>query len=388
MDGRVKILITGDLCLCGDIEGGILNNPQFDPFDGIRSLLGEDDLLVANVECVISGLGERRVKYGTLRADPEIVEKIRRLDVAILGNNHISDFGNEAAQDTRRRLEKAGITTTGWGNSLAEALEPGIVERNGIRVGFLSFSCLSTNGLNYATPVSPGVAPISTKVMRSALRAARPKCDVLVVYMHWGNEFEHEPVVDQLRVARRAIDWGADIVVGCHVHVVQTYEEYRGRWIFYGLGTFLFPDVEWREMRLDGTMECGVEKMEGRSRQSLAVKFSLHTGSLSPTVELVGIQPFMFGDDLTPHAIALDGLTFDLNALNRKQARYVRLNRRKLEGKQEIQYKTFFYYCDFIHRYGSPPFHKDAIVGPYLRRMRQGMHRYKRRLFHLFRKGL
>ncbi len=368
MDGSVQILIIGDLCLAGEVEHLAQSDPRYDPFGGIRPLLSEDDLLVANIECATSSLGEPKVKYATLRADPGVVERLDRLDVGVLGNNHIGDFGDEAAQDTLQTLERAGIATVGWGNSLSEAMEPRIVERCGVSIGFLAFSCLSTNGRNYATPESPGVAPISTKLLHQAILRTKPICDVLVTYMHWGNEHEHEPVVDQLRVARRAIDWGADIVVGCHAHVVQTYEEYRGRWIFYGLGNFLFSDFCWRMTQVDGTVESGIQKQKPENRESLAVKFTLDSSGSSCSVEQAEIYPLMFGNDLIPRRIGIEELTFDLNKLNRKQARYVKFNRHRLEGNQEICYETSFHSCYFAHKYSSCAFDRKRAIGDRLRR--------------------
>lgn len=362
MDGRVQILIIGDLCFAGEVEHLAQSDPRYDPFGGIRPLLREDDLLVANIECATSWLGEPKVKYATLRADPGLVDRLDRLDVGVLGNNHIGDFGDEAAQDTRQTLEQAGIATVGWGNSLSEALKPNIIERGGVRIGFLAFSCLSTNGRNYATPDSPGVAPISTKLLHQAILRTKPICDVLITYMHWGNEHEHEPVVDQLRVARRAIDWGADIVVGCHAHVVQTYEEYRGRWIFYGLGNFLFSDVCWRKTHVDGTVESGIQKQKPENRESLAVKFTLDVSGSSCSVEQTEIYPLKFGNELIPCRIGIEEMTFDLNKLNRKQARYVKFNRHRLEGDQEICYETSFHRCYFVHKYSSCAFNRERAI--------------------------
>ena len=366
MDKRMNILFLGDLCLSGNVERNVLNNPKYDPFDGIRHLLREDDLLVANIECATSSLGEPKVKYATLRADPGVVERLDRLDVGVLSNNHIGDFGDEAAQDTRQTLEQADIETVGWGSSLFEAIRPNIIERGGVRIGFLAFSCLSTNGQNYATPDSPGVAPISTKLMRQAILSAKRNCDVLVTYMHWGNEYEHEPVVDQLRVARRAIDWGADIVVGCHAHVVQTYEYYRGRWIFYGLGNFLFSDVRWGNTQVDGNVESGM-KQKHENRESLAVKFTMDGSGSSCSVEQTEIYPLMFGNDLIPRRIGMEELTFDLNKLNRKQARYVKFNSHRLEGNQEICYETTFHSSYFVHKYSSCAFDREWAIGDSLR---------------------
>jgi len=390
MGKSMNIIVLGDLCLCGDVERNVLNNPQYDPFDGIRHLLGEDDLLVANIECATSSLGEPKVKYATLRADPGVVERLDRLDVGVLGNNHIGDFGDEAAQDTRQTLERAGIATVGWGSSLFEAIRPNIIERGGVRIGFLAFSCLSTNSRNYATPDSPGVAPISTKLLHQTILRAKPSCDVLVIYLHWGNEYEHEPVVDQLRVARRAIDWGADIVVGCHAHVIQTYEQYEGRWIFYGLGNFLFPDVRWQKNLVDGRVESGIEThlVKPETRESLAIKFAIRATGGGPTVELASIKLLAFGEDFVPRPVSMDALSFDLDALNCRMAKYVRRYQLKLKGDKEIKYQTWYDGYYFCHWYLLPPFHKDVTVKKTLRRMIQVILRYIRRILRTFCKVL
>ncbi len=76
--------------------------------------------------------------------------------------------------------------------------------------------------------------------------------DFIVVYSHWGYEYEHEPNIIQRQLAHEFIDAGADLVVGSHPHVIQSSEVYRDKHIYYSLGNLIF-DQYWEE-----SVRCGL----------------------------------------------------------------------------------------------------------------------------------
>jgi poly-gamma-glutamate synthesis protein (capsule biosynthesis protein) len=76
-----------------------------------------------------------------------------------------------------------------------------------------------------------------------AISEARRKADFVFVSFHWGVEFSHRPTATQMKIARFCIDQGADAVIGCHPHVLQGIEIYKGRPIFYSLGNFIFDQA-------------------------------------------------------------------------------------------------------------------------------------------------
>lgn len=352
MSDASRIWLVGDISLAGDVEEAAKAVPGYDPWVRLRGTLG-GGLVIGNVECVLAAEGDPIPgKYAHLRAESQGVQQLARLDVAVLANNHVSDFGEAAAEQTKHHLESAGITTVGYGANIDEASQPLVIERSGVRVGLMAFSCLSTNGLNYATPDGPGVAPLSMAILRSRLASVRPRVDCLLVYLHWGVEYCHFPTADQMRLARRAIDWGADAVIGVHPHVVQGYERYRSGHIFYSLGNFLFADVPWQSMAPDGRIHRGVKTMEKSNRQSLAVCMSFHRGSQRVGLDLEKVLPVEFDAQFVPAPISRESLTFDLDDVNRQIWRYAKRHWKSLAGEAEIEYRAVcqggfvaYYYC-------------------------------------------
>src|SRR5438093_9934988 len=91
-----------------------------------------------------------------------------------------------------------------------------------------------------ATGYLPGVAIDSSEALEADIMRLREKVDRIVVTVHWGVPYQREPSEDDVAKARFAVDCGADVVIGHHSHIVQPFEVYRGRPIFYGVGNFAF----------------------------------------------------------------------------------------------------------------------------------------------------
>ncbi len=100
-----------------------------------------------------------------------------------------------------------------------------VVEKNGIKIGFVGFHEFSYVGLDNVL---------------AEIDRLRPTVDVLIVSPHWGVEYQKEPTSSMRKNARLFIDHGADAVIGAHPHVVGNIDEYQGKKIFYSLGNFAF----------------------------------------------------------------------------------------------------------------------------------------------------
>ncbi len=227
-DGRVRFLAVGDLLLTRRVERAITSkgDPSW-PFRELTAVLGAVDFTFANLE---SPLKPDTPLEGLLAA---------RLLALNLANNHIMDGGLEGLLRTRERLTEAGIQTTGVGHDLERAWEPAIVTVRGVTIGFLGASYTSKNSSRLVR--LPYVARIDQRSeLRGALRSLRKKVDFMVATMHAGTEYIRFPVAEQIQFAHTAIEHGADLVVGTHPHVVQRVARYRGRYIFYSLGNFVF----------------------------------------------------------------------------------------------------------------------------------------------------
>jgi poly-gamma-glutamate synthesis protein (capsule biosynthesis protein) len=187
-------------------------------------------------------------------------------NVITLAGNHIWDMGTHGIEDTVNGLRKLGIAVTGGGMNIDEARKPAIIERNGTRFGFLSYNCVGTMG-QWATNLKPGCAyiriishyemtganpggppdvytfaePVSLKNMVDDIRKLRPLCDVLVVAFHKGVlGYPDKLAMYDQQVSYAAIDAGADLIIGHHAHILKGIEHYKGKFIFHGLGHFIF----------------------------------------------------------------------------------------------------------------------------------------------------
>jgi hypothetical protein len=366
VDLAVRILVLGDLCLSGAPESIILSNPDYDLWAGIRLLAGEDAVVVANFESALTDHGEPQpFKWATLRARSTCVTSLDFLHVAVLGNNHVADFGDVGVEDTLIGLRNAGILTVGYGTNLAAAMEPAVVERNGHRLGVITLCCPTTNPEKLATHTSSGTVPLGRETLRQSISRARAEVDALLVYLHWGAEQCHDPIPDQMRIARHAIDAGADAVVGSHAHVIQGYEQYQGKWIFYGLGNFLFGRVETQQSLPDGTMLWGWQEQGPPNRQSLVVSFSLDSFDKDCPLKLEAVQSVAFGNDFVPRPIETEELTINLDTLNRRIERYGSTYAGWLRSEAEPVLQTKIVNGKMAFFYSQNPISDD---NPYLRR--------------------
>ncbi len=234
----VRMAWLGDVMLA-DGPGRLIRRGG-NPFAPTARALADADVRVANLECVVATVGKALDKPWTFRAHPRVLPLLKRhVDVVSLANNHSGDFGPDAFADMLKRLEKAGLPYFGGGRDLRQAHQPLIIERKGIRIALLAYDEMFPRSFE-AGPTWPGVAWSEDQQVAFDIRQARLKADVVIPYMHWGQEHEPKAHARQRQLARLMIDAGADAVVGTHPHVVQDVERYRGKPIFYSLGNFVF----------------------------------------------------------------------------------------------------------------------------------------------------
>lgn len=180
------------------------------------------------------------------------------IDLVALANNHSTNYGEGAFKDTLKTLSANNIAYVGGGNNIDEARALRILEINGVSFGFLNYN--SINGSINARDDQAGVAFVRLKPSYTEdseddidrilqdIYYARSKCDVLVIIMHWGVEYQGATPT-QVRLAHAFIDNGVDIVIGTHPHVAQPVELYKGKLIAYSLGNFVFDQMQSADTR-------------------------------------------------------------------------------------------------------------------------------------------
>ena len=254
MSPAVTVLAVGDIMLVLGMTRLLRQHGADYPFQQVRPFLTRADVLLGNLEAPFTTRNEptpyksissvRARRDYILRADPRWAQALvtAGFDVVGLANNHMMDYREGGLFDTLSTLDRLGIACAGAGKSLDEARRPAIVERKGMRLALLSYSCILPIG-SVATRTRAGIAPArgagTEEMIRADLRAAREQSDLVIVSIHWGKQLALYPDRFQQRLGRSLIDWGADVVIGHHPHVLQGIEVYRRKVIAYSLGDFV-----------------------------------------------------------------------------------------------------------------------------------------------------
>lgn len=239
---EITIAAVGDLMLGGRAEPFLREFGPDYPFTDVMPFLSRADVVVGNLESSIStrGIAVENKKF-TLRAGPIAALALKKAGVRVvtLANNHSMDFGPLALRDTLEVLDQNGILSTGAGMDLDDARSPAVLKVKGKTIAFLSYS-LTFPLEFFASAGRPGTAPGYAEFVKSDIEKARTSADLVVVSFHWGAELMTAAKDYQIELGRKAIDWGADLVLGHHPHVLQELEVYHDRLIAYSLGNFVF----------------------------------------------------------------------------------------------------------------------------------------------------
>lgn len=202
-------------------------------FAGVAELLAGYDAVVGNLEGTITGnasLSQQDPSVLRFTFDERFARLLKRIGVTAvsLANNHALDFYDAGYRQTVSHLDAAGILH--FGTPLNSEDLSAAISLKGKSI------CL----VGYHELFRPDPAGVFAEIGR-----IRPACDRVVLFAHWGEEYEHSPTVRQQELAHAFVDAGADAVIGAHPHVVEPLEIYKNKAIFYSLGNFIF-DQGWR----------------------------------------------------------------------------------------------------------------------------------------------
>lgn len=219
---------------------GIIDDVDL-PFAGVRDLLAESDVVVANLECPLTTRQRRYNNDVCYAASPNYAAALERAGIHVVSfaNNHCFDYGEGGFEDTLSALCLAGVGAIGAGPTLEKARAPLVLERGNHRIAFLAYSMIGAPHI-FATADESGVVPFNPLVVAEDLSRAKRDADIAVVCVHWGKENDDAPSHRLVELAHDCIDVGADVVYGHHPHVPGAIEVYKGRPIFYSLGNFIF----------------------------------------------------------------------------------------------------------------------------------------------------
>lgn len=245
---NVSIAVTGDVMFARNMAGVLSMDSS--PFSGVSDVTSNVDLLLINFENAATTSSDALKGDVPLKCDPSYVPLARANNVTVAGlaNNHVYDYGHTGMEDTIKYLKDANITPLGAGNSEDEAHQAVVKEVNGRKITILNymdsenFAEYPYEVLPYANGSNPGYSAYDSADAQKQI-AENNDSDLIIAYMHFGNEYSVSPNDNQVKIAHELIDYGADVVIGSHPHVTHGMEMYKGKPIFYSLGNFIFDQA-------------------------------------------------------------------------------------------------------------------------------------------------
>lgn len=259
---EVSISFLGDIMLDRGVKTSVYKNYGGD-FNYLFKNLGElktDDITFANLEGPVSDVGNNVGSKYSFRMEEKVLEALKgaSFDIVSFANNHVGDWNVAAFKDTLANLTAKQIPFVGAGENTADASEVKIIEKNGVRVGFLGFSDVGPAWMKVGENKA-GILLANDPNRLEYIKNAKTKVDVLVVSYHWGDEYK--PFNERQKLlAESSIDAGASVVVGHHPHVMQDTVKYKNGLIIYSLGNAVFDQYFSEATMKGGLVNVVVDK--------------------------------------------------------------------------------------------------------------------------------
>jgi len=237
----IELVAVGDVMLARGVGKKIREFGPNYPFRKIQEIISQADIAFCNLECAVSPDATGKSKGNVFCVKPADAKGLSYagFDVVSLANNHMFDCEKKGILSTMEFLTKEKIRFAGAGKTTAEAIRPAIFDVRNIRVGFLAFCAYPMDWINLEED-DPAIAFYDSTIAIEAVSELKKKADVVVVSMHWGDEYKKLPNSSQINIAHQLIDAGADLILGHHPHVTQKIDMYKDGLIAYSLGNFVF----------------------------------------------------------------------------------------------------------------------------------------------------
>jgi poly-gamma-glutamate synthesis protein (capsule biosynthesis protein) len=259
-DKRVHVTAAGDNLIHYSVYknaeqlAGPGENFDFKPlYENVKDIIQAADVAVLNQETIISESNEIRGANGgalLFNSPPEVADAVIDLgfDVFTMANNHLLDFGADALEESIRfwnkKAEENDLTVLGAYLNQEDADDIRIREVNGVKIAFLAYA-EHINGFEFpeGSPLRV-VMNYEEDVIERQIKEAKEKADAVIVSAHWGVEDTHLVSDDRIELANKMVNWGADVILGCHTHTAETMEwitrdDGSKGFVYYSMGNFI-----------------------------------------------------------------------------------------------------------------------------------------------------
>ena len=240
---KLSLIMVGDALLHSSLYRDGYNNGTYNftsQLELIKPIVQNYDLAFYNQESILGGTELGLSDYPTFNSPKEFGDAMidAGFNLVSLANNHTLDRGEKAVISSCNYWKTKDVLTAGSYTSNEEANEIKIKEKNGIKYTLLAYT-YGTNGI----PVPQGkdylVNIYSDEKVKNDIEKVRDKVDVLLVSMHWGNEYQTEPTAEQKRQAEYLSSLGVDIIIGTHPHIIEPITYINDTLVIYSLGNFI-----------------------------------------------------------------------------------------------------------------------------------------------------
>ncbi|NJD01872.1 MAG: CapA family protein [Ruminiclostridium sp.] len=280
----LKLMAVGDIML-GRSVGKRLEKTKdgYDTaFSDVSGLLNHGDIVFANIEAPITESlhSLNKEKNIILKSSPISIDALESagFNLFSLANNHMLDYYDTGLFDTMNLLDNNGLKYSGAGKNLEDARKPAIIEKNGIRIGLLSYTDMAqyifagNPSISFAAETGKaGVAPRIYEYISEDISKLREQVDLVAISLHWGVEESFTVTPEQVEFAHKLLDEGADMILGHHPHQFQGIEIYKGKPILYSMGNFIFDQNDPENMETF-IVEMNYEGIKLKSLEAVPVR--------------------------------------------------------------------------------------------------------------------
>jgi poly-gamma-glutamate capsule biosynthesis protein CapA/YwtB (metallophosphatase superfamily) len=233
-----------------------------DVFRFIKPVIEDADIAIANFEVTLAGPPYTGYPQFSSPADLAAACKNAGIDYLVTANNHAADRGSKGIRGTINRLDSLGIPHTGTflNSSSRDSLSPMMINKNGTSIALLNYT-FSTNGITVPEPVIVNMLD-KDLITRDVNKAKARKADIIILFLHWGTEYDTIPSKTQVDLAAYFQTIGVDMVIGSHPHVLQKMVKTtnnitdRENLVVYSMGNFVSNQ---RKQKTDGGSMVKVE---------------------------------------------------------------------------------------------------------------------------------
>jgi poly-gamma-glutamate capsule biosynthesis protein CapA/YwtB (metallophosphatase superfamily) len=259
-DKQISLLFIGDI-MGHDTQIWSAENREThtynydDVFRYIKPLISEADIAIANLEVTLAGPPYKGYPQFSSPADLAVACHKAGIDYLVTANNHAADRGKDGIISTINKLDSLGIPHTGTflNQACRDSLYPLMISSKGTSIALLNYT-FSTNGIRVPEPVIVNMLD-KELITKDIIKARTKKADLIILFLHWGTEYDTIPSGNQTNLAEYFLKMGVDLVIGSHPHVLQKMvwiknpDTGKEGIIVYSLGNFI---TNQRKPKTDG----------------------------------------------------------------------------------------------------------------------------------------